>query len=307
MEKKSSLESQVRKSKIILREIADYSGQLLDKEQFSIVMGYIVTFSKRCLDELNKSDENYKALRHIIDNYIGKLLKLMNALFVKVKSSSKGFSFSLENWQKKDSMTFLFSSYILFNKTIHLLRNEINKHFIRNYKAHEKLVVDENSPLWDLSNMEYHEFSTDALKIKEIAKMLIEKVKSNSMIMTSMVVLQEQVGEIVKNAMRHGNKLEPFKKVKVWNNFDSDSFRIIVEDEGGGFHNLEEWNDFNQKRNEAIQKGNMEEMMKYIQYKTEDSNQYDGGNSLFAALEYWDSGLIYNQKRNKVVAVKYVI
>ena len=112
MEKKSSLESQVRKSKIILREIADYSGQLLDKEQFSIVMGYIVTFSKRCLDELNKSDENYKALRHIIDNYIGKLLKLMNALFVKVKSSSKGFSFSLENWQKKDSMTFLFSSYI---------------------------------------------------------------------------------------------------------------------------------------------------------------------------------------------------
>ncbi len=308
MEKKSSLELQVKKSKIILREIADYSGQLLNKQQFSIVMSYIITFSNRCLNELNKSDENHKALHYIIDNYLGKLLKLMNALFVKVKSSSKGFSFSLENWQKKDSMTFLFSSYILLNKTIHLLRNEINKHFIQNYKAHEKLVVDENSPLWDLSNMEYHELSTDTSRIKEIAKMLIEKIKSeNSMIMTSMVVLQEQVGEIVKNAMRHGNKLEPYKKVKVWNNFDGDSFRIIVEDEGLGFHNLEEWNDFNQKRNEAIQNGNMEEMIKYIQYKTEDSNQHDGGNALFAALEYWDSGLIYNQKRNKVVAVKYVI
>ena len=35
------------------------------------------------------------------------------------------------------------------------------------------------------------------------------------------------------------------------------------------------------------------------------SEDDDGGNALFAAVEFWDSGLIYNNKRNKVAALKY--
>jgi len=34
------------------------------------------------------------------------------------------------------------------------------------------------------------------------------------------------------------------------------------------------------------------------------SDEVDGGNALFAALEYWDGGFVYNDKRNGVAMKK---
>jgi hypothetical protein len=78
---------------------------------------------------------------------------------------------------------------------------------------------------------------------------------------------------------------------------------LIVEDEGNGFRDLEKWNVFNRKRLECIEKGNFEALGNYLSFRSADSDNLDGGNALFAALEYWNAGVVFNEKRN-VVAVK---
>ncbi len=40
-------------------------------------------------------------------------------------------------------------------------------------------------------------------------------------------------------------------------------------------------------------------------YRGPKSEFYDGGNSLIAALEYWNGGMIYNQKKNKVGVIRW--
>ena len=45
-------------------------------------------------------------------------------------------------------------------------------------------------------------------------------------------------------------------------------------------------------------------MAAYVSYRTNDSDPQDGGNALFAALEYWDGGFVYNDKRNAVAMLK---
>mgnify|MGYP006052180869 FL=1 len=39
-------------------------------------------------------------------------------------------------------------------------------------------------------------------------------------------------------------------------------------------------------------------------FKTKESDSQDGGNALFAALEYWNGGFVYNGKRNAVAMLK---
>ena len=45
-------------------------------------------------------------------------------------------------------------------------------------------------------------------------------------------------------------------------------------------------------------------MGKYVAYTTPESDEYDGGNALFAAVEYWDGGVVFSEKRNKVAVLK---
>ena len=49
---------------------------------------------------------------------------------------------------------------------------------------------------------------------------------------------------------------------------------------------------------------NFDKMLEFISYRTEKSSELDGGNALFAAVEFWNGGIIYNDKRNKVACVK---
>ena len=48
-----------------------------------------------------------------------------------------------------------------------------------------------------------------------------------------------------------------------------------------------------------------EKMLGYLAFKTENSDETDGGNALFAAVEYWNVGMVYNKKKN-AVAVKRI-
>jgi hypothetical protein len=45
-------------------------------------------------------------------------------------------------------------------------------------------------------------------------------------------------------------------------------------------------------------------MSKYVSYRTEKSDELDGGNALFAALEYWNGGLVFDEKRTSVAVHK---
>ena len=61
-------------------------------------------------------------------------------------------------------------------------------------------------------------------------------------------------------------------------------------------------NKFYEKRTRLLERENadIEKMMKYISYRTKKSDDLDGGVALFAAIEYWNRGVIFSSKRNKV-------
>jgi len=169
----------------------------------------------------------------------------------------------------------------------------------------KKLIVDEKSKWFDIKDMKYKAFNSRYKKIREYALSLIknmpEKFKEKNL-------LEQQLSEMIKNAIEHGNKNDPRKKVKVWykaRRTGRKYVHFIVEDEGEGFKNIDEWNEFYQKRNYYIEQQDFENMIKFINYRGPDSSEMDGGNALFAAIEYWNGGMRYNDKRNKVSVVRY--
>lgn len=165
----------------------------------------------------------------------------------------------------------------------------------------KEIKVDENSPLFDTKNMFYKEFPSDFRQIRYFTLLVVQKAPPS---IKELNLLEQQISEIIKNAVKHGNKNDPNKKVKVWYYFSEHEARIIVEDEGEGFQDIEKWNEFNRKRVQAFQEQNFMELANFVSYRTATSDDNDGGNALFAALEYWNAGYVFNEKRNKVGAKK---
>jgi len=194
-------------------------------------------------------------------------------------------------------LTFKFN-FIKLIKVLNLGRRIKNKMVVK------KLIVDENSKYFNNANMKYREFPSIFKQIRNYATIIAFDAPEEFRLGN---LLEQQISEIIKNAVVHGNKKDPNKKVRVWWEFNKERrmARIIVEDEGEGFQDLEKWNEFNEKRTKYFLENNFEEMLKYISYRTDKSTDLDGGNALFAALEFWNGGMIYNNKKNKVVCVKY--
>jgi hypothetical protein len=162
------------------------------------------------------------------------------------------------------------------------------------------IKVDSLSPLHDKKGLKYKEFFSNYRHIRCYTHRLIRSAPS---VIRELNLLEQQISEIIKNAVKHGNKNNSTKKVKVWYKFNTRMVRLIVEDEGSGFRDLEKWNVFNRKRLECIESGNFEALGNYLSFRSADSDSVDGGNALFAALEYWNVGVVFNEKRN-AVAVK---
>lgn len=163
------------------------------------------------------------------------------------------------------------------------------------------LQVDENSPLFDTKGMFYKEFPSDFRQVRYFTLLIVQKAPPE---IREVNLLEQQISEILINAIKHGNKRDISKKVKVWYKFTPDSAHIIVEDEGEGFKKLEEWNEFHKKRTEAFLQQDFDTLEKYISFRTEESEEMDGGNAMFAAVEYWNGGIVYNNKKNKVAVLK---
>lgn len=165
----------------------------------------------------------------------------------------------------------------------------------------EEIKKDESSPLFDKTGMEYREFPSDYAKIRHFTVLLASEAPSH---IRETNLLEQQVSELVKNGIIHGNKYDPLKAIRIWYSFSKSEARVIVEDQGDGFKEIEEWNAFNHKRLECLQKRDFKQLENYISFRGKNSKESDGGNALFAALEYWNAGLVFNAKGNVVAAKK---
>lgn len=169
-----------------------------------------------------------------------------------------------------------------------------------------QLEIDENNPYFNTEGMKYRKFASKFQMIRNYATIIAfdapEKLKLKNL-------LEQQLSEIIKNAIIHGNKSDPNKFIEIWWEFnvDKNMARLIVQDQGEGFKDLQKWNAFHLKRMHCFLENNFDEMLKYISYKTDDSSDLDGGNALFAAVEFWNGGMIYNKKKNKVACVKFYL
>jgi serine/threonine-protein kinase RsbW len=164
-----------------------------------------------------------------------------------------------------------------------------------------KLIVDERSELFDAQGMKYLEFPSDYARIREYAATILkdcpEAFREDGL-------LEQQLSEIIKNGIKHGNKSDPEKKLRIWYDLRKRA-RFIVEDEGEGFVELDKWNSFFRKRQVALYEENFDLLLELASYRGPNSTDDDGGNSLIAAIEYWNGGMIYNKKKNKVGVIRW--
>jgi anti-anti-sigma factor len=162
------------------------------------------------------------------------------------------------------------------------------------------ILQDGEHPLFTKKGMYHKDFNLDLKKVRYLAQLIVQKAPKQ---IREINLLEQQISEIIKNAVRHGNRNDPNKKVKIWFSFSTSYAHLIVEDEGEGFAHIAEWNEFFRKKQEAFERQDFEEMLKYVSYRTGESTEDDGGNALFAAVEFWNEGVVFNDKGN-AVAVK---
>ena len=165
----------------------------------------------------------------------------------------------------------------------------------------KELRSDENDPLFDKTNMLYKEFPSDFRQIRYFTLLIVQ---SAPLEIKEINLLEQQISEVIKNAVKHGNECDINKKVKVWYSFSPTHAHIIVQDEGEGFKDLEKWNEFNRNRLQCLHEQNFEDLSNFVSFKTQKSDYSDGVNALFAALEYWNGGFVYNGKKNGVAMLK---
>jgi len=165
----------------------------------------------------------------------------------------------------------------------------------------KELRADGSDPLFDKTNMLYKEFPSDFRQIRYFTLLIVQSAPFE---IKEINLLEQQISEIIKNAVKHGNGCDLNKKVCVWYSFSSTHAHLIVEDEGSGFKDIAKWNEFNRKRLECLYQQDFEHLGSYVSFRTPKSDEQDGGNALFAALEYWNGGFVFNDKRNGVAMLK---
>ncbi len=165
----------------------------------------------------------------------------------------------------------------------------------------KEIRVDENSPLFDKTGMLYKEFPSDYRQIRYFTLLIVQ---SAPLEIKEINLLEQQISEVIKNGVKHGNRCEASKKVRVWYSFDSTHAHLIVQDEGEGFKDLEKWNEFNRNRLEIVSAQDFEKLSDSVSVRTQKRDDNDGGNALFAALEYWNGGFVFNEARNAVAMLK---
>jgi len=116
-------------------------------------------------------------------------------------------------------------------------------------QAVKEIQVDENSPLFDKTGMQHKEFPSDFRQIRYFTLLIVQSAPPD---IKDVNLLEQQISEVIKNAVKHGNKCDLEKKVRVWYSFSPEHAHLIVEDEGPGFKDVERWNEFNRPRGQRL-------------------------------------------------------
>jgi anti-anti-sigma factor len=164
-----------------------------------------------------------------------------------------------------------------------------------------QLIVDDRSPLLDTRGMFHKEFYLDLTQVRRLASLIAQRAPMH---LRDINILEQQISELIKNAVRHGNGNDRTKAVRVWFLFTDESARLIVEDEGSGFQQLEQWNEFYRCKIECYRRQDFDGMMEYLTFRTDASTEHDGGNAMMAAVEYWNEGVVFNAARNRVAVMR---
>jgi Osmosensitive K+ channel histidine kinase len=164
-----------------------------------------------------------------------------------------------------------------------------------------QLIVDERNELFDAQGMRYAEFPSDFSRIREFTSIILADCAPE---FREGNLLEQQLSEIIKNGIKHGNRNDPKKTLRVWYDLRKRA-RFIVEDEGAGFVELPSWNEFFRQRQTALFDQDFDTFLSLASYRGPESDETDGGNSLIAALEYWNGGMIFNDRKNKVGVVRW--
>lgn len=167
--------------------------------------------------------------------------------------------------------------------------------------GNKKIIVDNNHALMSKEGMFSKEFPSDFRQIRYFTLLIVQKAPPE---IKEINLLEQQISEIIKNAVKHGNKSDPNKKIYVWYYFTKEEARIIVEDEGEGFQAIKQWNEFNNQRQKCLQENDFEKLSQYVAYTTDQSDENDGGNAMFAAIEYWNEGVVFTEKANCIAVGK---
>ncbi len=167
---------------------------------------------------------------------------------------------------------------------------------------YREIIQDDEHVLLKTDKMNHKDFNLDLRKVRRLSQLIVQKAPREIL---EINLLEQQICEIIKNAVRHGNRNDPNKKVRIWYSFSEKHAHLVVQDEGEGFRNLDRWNSFYRKKMKAFEEKDFDTMMDYLSYRTADSNDNDGGNALFAAVEFWNRGVVFSEKGN-TVAVKRI-
>ena len=93
----------------------------------------------------------------------------------------------------------------------------------------KELRSDENDALFDRTNMFFKEFPSDFRQIRYFTLLIVQ---SAPLEIKEINLLEQQISEVIKNAVKHGNDCDINKKVRVWYSFSPTHAHLIVEDDG---------------------------------------------------------------------------
>ncbi len=159
------------------------------------------------------------------------------------------------------------------------------------------ILIDGSHDLFTKIGMVPDEFPSDFKRIRYFTNLIAQRAPAE---IREINILEQQISELIKNAVKHGNKCDPTKKVKVWYSFSKHHAHLIIRDEGTGFEEIERWNEFFRKRLECFHNHDFENMENYLTFISKTSDENDGGNAMFAAVEYWNRGVVFTESRNCV-------
>lgn len=229
---------------------------------------------------------------------------MLISIYTKANKSSWAICFCGPNGQVKNVLSLSRIDNILPIEPfgVEALRKVIPKIMLKkNKKVGGPIFVDSHNILFNKENMRFKSLHIDITRIRYISHLITQEAPKK---LRNDILLEQQISEIIKNGVRHGNRNDISKKLDIWWYFKDEEARLIVEDEGDGFSNLEEWNEFYLKRLECFVNNDHERMAEFISYRGKDSHPDDGGNALFAAVEYWNKGYVLNNSRNGVAVKK---